>query len=226
MAAGITLVGRLRKDSALRDLPPVLKQKGRGRPRVYGLNRLSLAKRAAHPGGWSAVTCSVYGRDEVKTVKMFLATHATFGGAIQVVIVKEPTGPQFFYCTDVDASVREIVEAFANRSTIEQVFHNVKEVWGSGIRPHFSAENGWTLFPSLGNFGEPRQAELYWSVFPLPFPNHRELQDSVRRLEMICYRLLGSGRVGLSRVSTLDHDSGGPDHGMAGNGSCKGMMQG
>ena len=28
--------------------------------------------------------------------------------------------------------MREIVEAFANRSTIEQVFHDVKEVWGSG----------------------------------------------------------------------------------------------
>ena len=53
--------------------------------------------------------------------------------------MKEPTGPQFFYCTDVDASVREIVEAFANRSTIEQVFHDVTVfvfgktgVWGSG----------------------------------------------------------------------------------------------
>ena len=56
--------------------------------RVYGLNRLSLARRAAHPGGWSAVTCSVYGRDEVQTVKTFLATHATFGGPIRVVIVK------------------------------------------------------------------------------------------------------------------------------------------
>ena len=132
MAAGLTLVGRLRKDSALRDLPPVVTKRGRGRPRVYGLNRLSLAKRAAHPGGWSAVTCSVYGREEVKTVKTFLATHATFGGPIRVVIVKEPNGPQFFYCTDVDADVREIVEAFAHRSTIEQVFHDVKEVWGSG----------------------------------------------------------------------------------------------
>ena len=56
MAAGITHVGRLRKDSGLRDLPPVVKKKGRGRPRVYGLNRVALAKRAAHPGGWSAVT--------------------------------------------------------------------------------------------------------------------------------------------------------------------------
>ena len=51
MAAGITLVGRLRKDSALRELPPVVKQKGRGRPRVYGLNRLSLAKRLIPAAG-------------------------------------------------------------------------------------------------------------------------------------------------------------------------------
>jgi hypothetical protein len=49
-----------------------------------------------------------------------------------VVIVQEQTGPQFFYCTDVDASAREIIEAFADRSAIEQVFHDVKEVWGSG----------------------------------------------------------------------------------------------
>jgi hypothetical protein len=49
-----------------------------------------------------------------------------------VVIVKEATGPQFFYCTDTGASVREIVETFADRAAIEQVFHDVKEVWGSG----------------------------------------------------------------------------------------------
>ena len=148
MAAGITHEGRLRKDSGLRDLPPVVKKKGRGRPRVYGLNRVALAKRAAHPGGWSAVTCSVYGRDEAQTVKTFLATHATFGGPIRVVLVKEPTGPQFFDCTDVDAGVREIVEAFANRSTIEQVFHDVTVfvfgktgVWGSGEQ---QVRNLWT----------------------------------------------------------------------------------
>lgn len=129
---GATLVGRLRKDSALRDLPPKEKTKGRGRPRIYGKNRISLVKRAANRQGWSDVPCMVYGQEVVKRVKTFLATHATFGGAIRVVIVKEPNGPQFFYCTDVTATVREIVEVFADRSAIEQVFHDVKEVWGSG----------------------------------------------------------------------------------------------
>jgi hypothetical protein len=104
----------------------------RGRKRIYGKNRLSLIKRAAQPRGWQEVACHVYGREEVKQVKTFLATHRTFGGAIRVVIVKEKTGPQFFYCTDLDADTALIIETFADRSAIEQVFHDVKEVWGSG----------------------------------------------------------------------------------------------
>jgi hypothetical protein len=144
MALGVTLIGRLRKDSALRDLPPREKHsanKRRGRKRKYGVNRISLARRAAHRRGWVDVTCVIYGREVTKPVKTFLATHRTFGGVIRVVIVKEQTGPQFFYCTDVDASVQEIVEAFADRGAIEQVFHDVKEVWGSGQQ---QVRNLWT----------------------------------------------------------------------------------
>src|SRR3990172_1712586 len=60
MALGITLVGRLRRDSALRNLTPPEKsgtKRRRGRKRKYGLNRLSLIKRAAHRQGWQEVTC-------------------------------------------------------------------------------------------------------------------------------------------------------------------------
>ena len=128
----VTLVGRLRKDAALRDLPPRVAKRGRGRPRMYGLHRISLAKRAAHRQGWTDVVCHAYGAEVVKTVKTFLATYPPFGGTIRVVIVKEDNGPQFFYCTALDAGVREIIEAFADRSTIEQVFHDVKEIWGAG----------------------------------------------------------------------------------------------
>jgi hypothetical protein len=148
LEVGATLVGRLRKDSALRDLPPKTKTKGRGRPRKYGQNRISLVKRAANRHGWSDVACTVYGQEVVKRVKTFLATHATFGGAIRVVIVKEPNGLQFFYCTDVTASVREVVEVFADRSAIEQTFHDVKEVWGSGqqqVRNVWSNIGAWHL---------------------------------------------------------------------------------
>lgn len=129
---GVTLVGRLRKDAALFDLPATETKKRRGRKRIYGEHRISLAMRAAHRHGWQEVTCTVSGREVSKRTKTFLATHRTFGGTIRVVIVKESTGPQFFFCTDVTASVAEIIETFADRSAIEQVFHDVKEVWGSG----------------------------------------------------------------------------------------------
>ena len=135
MALGVTLVGRLRKDAALRDLPPRQKRgakKRRGCKRKYGVNRISLAKRAAHPGGWENIACVIYSVEVVKRVKTFLATHPTFGGMIRIVIVQEKKRPQFFYCTDPKASVQEIVETFADRAAIEQVIHDVKEVWGSG----------------------------------------------------------------------------------------------
>jgi len=49
-----------------------------------------------------------------------------------VVLVKEDHGWYAFFCTDPNASVQDILEAFADRATIEQDFHDVKEVWGSG----------------------------------------------------------------------------------------------
>ena len=128
----LVVVGRLRKDAALRDVPPKRKRRGRGRPRQYGMNKISLAKRAGQPRGWSEMECTVYGKTSTKLYKTFLATYKPAGGVIRVVLVKEEHGWYAFYCTDEAASVQEIVEAFADRATIEQDFHDVKEVWGSG----------------------------------------------------------------------------------------------
>lgn len=144
MAAGATVVGRLRKDAALYDLPPKLKKgerRGRGRPRKYGPNKLSLAKRAGQKRGWRTIECNVYGRTVTKTYKTFLATWRPVGGVIRVVLVKEDHGCYAFFCTDPDADVREILEAFADRATIEQDFHDVKEVWGAGQQ---QVRNIWT----------------------------------------------------------------------------------
>lgn len=128
----LVVVGRLRKDAALRDVPPKRKRRGRGRPRQYGMNKISLAKRAGQTRGWSEMECTVYGKKSTKLYKTFLATYKPAGGVIRVVLVKEEHGWYAFYCTDEGASAQEIVEAFADRATIEQDFHDVKEVWGSG----------------------------------------------------------------------------------------------
>ncbi len=140
--SNVVIVGRLRKDAALRDLPPKpQKSRGRGRPRKYGKNRLSLAKRAGHKRGWQTIACTVYGKATTKTYKTFLATYSPVGGVIRVVLVKEDHGWYAFFCTDPNAGIKEILEAFADRATIEQDFHDVKEVWGSGQQ---QVRNIWT----------------------------------------------------------------------------------
>ena len=140
-AAGVVVVSRLRKDAALCDLPRPPKTRGRGRPRKYGTKRLSLRRRAAQPRGWTTVSCFVYGQLVTKTIKTFSATYRPADGPIRVLIVKEETGCEFFFCTDVEATPREILETFADRSAIEQDFHDVKEVWGAGQQ---QVRNIWT----------------------------------------------------------------------------------
>lgn len=140
----VVVVGRLRKDAALRNLPPKIKRgqcRGRGRPRKYGKNKISLAKRAGQKRGWQTVECRLYGETVTKTYKTFLATYPPVGGVIRVVLVKEDHAWLAFFCTDLDASVVEILEAFADRATIEQDFHDVKEVWGTGQQ---QVRNIWT----------------------------------------------------------------------------------
>jgi hypothetical protein len=144
LAADAVVVGRLRKDAALRDLPPRLKKgqrRSRGRPRKYGKNRISLAKRAGHRRGWQTMECVLYNETVIKTYKSFLATYRPVGGVIRVVLVQEDHGWFALFSTDPNASVAEILEAFADRATIEQDFHDVKEVWGTGQQ---QVRNIWT----------------------------------------------------------------------------------
>ena len=144
LATGATVVGRLRRDAALRSLlppPRAGQRRGRGRPRKYGKQKISLAKRAGQRRGWQTAECTVYGEMTTKTYKTFLATYTPVGGMIRVVLVKEDHGWHAFFCTDIHASAVEILEAFADRATIEQDFHDVKEVWGTGQQ---QVRNIWT----------------------------------------------------------------------------------
>ena len=132
LAAGVVVVGRLRKDAALWSVPKPCSSKGRGRPRKYGQDRISLAKRAGARGGWQTEEFELYGKRVTKTYKTFLGTYPPIGGLVRVVLVRDEQGWIAWVCTNPDASVREILEAVADRAAIEQDFHDVKEVHGSG----------------------------------------------------------------------------------------------
>jgi len=135
LAAGVVVVSRLRKDAALRSLPVPPRPgqpKQRGPKPKYGKQALSLAKRAGHRQGWQTVDCVQYGETVTKTYKTFLATYPPAGGLIRVVLVREDHGWEAFFCTDPQATVAQILEAFADRAAIEQDFHDLKEVHGAG----------------------------------------------------------------------------------------------
>jgi DDE superfamily endonuclease len=132
LAAGAVVVGRLRKDAALFSVPQPPAKKGRGRPRKYGADRISLAKRAGARGGWRTEQFDLYHNPTMKTYKTFLATYPPVGGLVRVVLVREEHGWLAWFCTDRNATVREILEMVADRAAIEQDFHDLKEVHGAG----------------------------------------------------------------------------------------------
>jgi hypothetical protein len=131
----VIVVSRLRKDAALWDVPKAVPpgKRKRGRPRKYGKKRISLAKRAGQRKGWQEQTFVLYGVEQVKRYKTFLATYRPAGGLIRVVLVTEADGAwRAYFCTHAEATVAEILEAVADRSALEQVYHDVKEVHGVG----------------------------------------------------------------------------------------------
>ena len=150
-AAGVTVISRLRCDAALWSLPPAIEpgeKKGRGRPPKYGKHRIHLAGRAAQERGWRTGLVSLYGRREVKRYKTFLATYKPVGGVIRVVLVREPDRWVAYFSTDPGLSAATILEAVADRSALEQVFHDVKEVHGAGqqqLRHVWANVGAWNL---------------------------------------------------------------------------------
>lgn len=133
LARGVVVFSRLRKDANLRSLPPSRRPPGRRGPRpTYGKDKIDLAKRAGRRRGWQQVECVQYGKRVTKTIKTFEATWQPAGGRIRVVIVREDDGWLAYFCTDPAMAAAAVLEAMADRGAIEQMFKDLKEVWGAG----------------------------------------------------------------------------------------------
>jgi len=129
---GITVVGRLRKDAALRTLPGPKPAGRRGPAPTYGRQAIDLAKRAGQKRGWSRGVFELYDGTAVKRYKTFLATWRPAGGAIRVVLVDEPTGWRAYFCTDPNATAADVLTTIADRFSLEIAFREIKEVVGAG----------------------------------------------------------------------------------------------
>ena len=94
LQAGVVVVSRLRKDAALWSVPEPVPpgQRKRGKPRKYGTEAISLAKRAGHRHGWQQgdfVSVRRAGAQEVQDVP----GHVQAGRRIDPVPAGEGSGP-------------------------------------------------------------------------------------------------------------------------------------
>jgi hypothetical protein len=131
-ALAVTVVSRLRKDSALWTVPGPRVPHRRGPDRIYGEHRIDLAKRAGQKRGWATGTFELYGKPIAKRYKSFVATWRPAGGAIRVVLVDEPTGWVAFFCSDTQAAVADVLGLVADRFGLETCFRDLKQVVGAG----------------------------------------------------------------------------------------------
>ena len=128
---GAVIITRLRKDAALYAELKQPKKRKRGRPRKYG-KRMKLQNVIRSSGGWFKVKAFLYGKKEVKDVKLFKALYKPAGCLVKVLVVREGKDCfRAFLCTDLSASAVEILEAVADRYAIEQNFSDIKQIEGA-----------------------------------------------------------------------------------------------
>lgn len=134
LQASVTVISRLRRDAGLRTLPqpPRRGRRRPGRPPIYGSGRISLAKRAGQKRGWQVVQVRQYGTLRAKRIKTFEATWRPAGGRIRVVLIQEEHGWLALFSTEPTLTAEVILSAAADRFSIEQDFHDLKEVEGLG----------------------------------------------------------------------------------------------
>jgi len=143
--ANVHVLSRLRLDAALWTPPPPRRPGQRGRPRKRG-ERLPTPKAlAAARRHWHRLTVSIYGRSVGTSV--FRCTALWYAALrdqpVRIVIVRDPAGKRrddSFFCTDLSASARFILETYAKRWTLEVMFHDAKQSLGLEDSPAQAAQ--------------------------------------------------------------------------------------
>lgn len=141
LPSSIEVFGSMRPDAVLTAAPvaPVAKKKGQrkgGRPPVRGKllpKPEKLAEDEQQP--WKKCKATLYGKTEMVQYKELSAQWYRACGArlLRIVVVKVNTGTiglRVFFCTNLTLSVRQILEGYGDRWSIEVCFRNLKQLLG------------------------------------------------------------------------------------------------
>jgi len=140
----LTFVGKFYADAALYALPPVYS--GSGRPRVKGAKQPSPQEIVAGATPWRAkVNWYGGGRRQVGLVSGKGHWYKSGFGLVSVrwVYVEDRQGthrPEYFFSTDPEMSVRQIVESYTMRWNIEVTFEEIRAHLGFNTTRHRCAK--------------------------------------------------------------------------------------
>lgn len=131
---GIHLVSRLRCDARLRSTKIPRRPKGkRGRKPKWGPPLPSLGKMARQRRAFQKEEVAIYGKIVTLLLREVLAYWPPLGCVVKVVITRDPKRPRrvaYLMTTDVTLSAVQVVEWFAKRWTVEQLFSIAKTQLG------------------------------------------------------------------------------------------------
>ena len=131
---GLQVVSRLRADARLREPQPPKRPKGRrGRRPKHGPWLLRLSKLARQRSKFQTRTVAIYGKSVTLRLREFVAWWPPLSSAVKVVITADPKRPKrvaYLVTTDLSLGAVAVVEAFARRWTIEQMFSVAKNQLG------------------------------------------------------------------------------------------------
>jgi hypothetical protein len=130
----IHLVSRLRSDARLRSARIPRRPKGkRGRKPKWGPFLPSLGKLARQRRAFQEESVAIYGRTVTLLLRAIVAWWPPLDCLVKVVITRDPRQPRrvaYLMTTDLDLSPVQVVEWFAKRWTVEQLFNIAKNQLG------------------------------------------------------------------------------------------------
>jgi hypothetical protein len=141
LPARVFMVGHLRLDSALYEVPQGRNR--RGRPRQKGYRIASPRQRLDNPDGWSEFEMALYGSATRLEIWTAICVWYPSAGSrpVRVVGTRDPKRrfqPRAFVCTDPELDVGVVLELYGRRWQIEVTFRDIKQELGFG-----DPRNGW-----------------------------------------------------------------------------------
>ena len=170
-------MSRLHSNARLRELTPRKQPKGkRGRKPKHGPWLPRLSRLARQRSGFRTLAVAIYGKAVTLRLREVVAWWPPLECAVKVVIARDPKRPKrvaYLVTTDLSLTAVEVVEAFARRWTIEQMFSVAKNQVGfdsAEVRKERSVRRHATLALAMITWVQVRMTSRSHSSFPSPRP--------------------------------------------------------